>query len=136
MSIFPHRDIIKVMKLEPLEAGILTALKALENQIARELQRTPSETELQGVTKWEPYSKRVEKVTGFVLDLIESKSVDLDGIFVMAQAFSKALAMVATDVGPSDLGEVRSDHMRAAGQALDHDAQTILNAINTTQQLS
>jgi len=42
----------KKPKAPPLEQGLLTAMKAIDNQIAREMQRSPAEREAPGMQKW------------------------------------------------------------------------------------
>lgn len=49
--------------LSKLEEALLSVLKSLDNQMAREMQRSPAELEALGVQKWEPMSKRVDIVS-------------------------------------------------------------------------
>ena len=119
-------------KIEPLQAGLLTALQSLDNQIAREMQRTPKETESHGTRKWEPIEKRIEIIAGFVLDQVEDKRVQLDAVLTLTQGLSKALQMMITDLGRDGLGKVRSEYCIAAAESLAHDAEQITNAIQDT----
>lgn len=119
-------------KIEPLQAGILTALQALDNQVAREMQRNPQQASEKGTRKWEPIEKRVELVAGYVLDQIEAKNVELDSVLILAQGMSKALQILVTDLGKEGLGKVRSEYCLAAADSLGHDAEQMRNAIQDT----
>lgn len=108
-------------KLPPLEEGLLRALQALDRQVAREMQRTPAEREVKGVRKWEPYEKRVENVTSFVLNSFGDESISLDGVLILAQSFTKALYLLAEELGVDGLGEVRSQYCRGALDGISQD---------------
>ena len=112
----------KPEKLPPLEDGLLTACRAIDNQIAREMQRNPIEQAQHGVQKWEPYAKRVEVVTGFLLDRIQDKIIDLDSLLVLAQAFTKSIALLTEDLGEKGLGKVRSAYVRESAKNIIRDA--------------
>src|SRR5689334_11784334 len=97
----------KEQKRSPLEEGLMTALTALDNQIAREMQRSPEQLSAHGVQKWEAYSKRVELVTTHLLDGLGSEEIQLDSLLVLAQAAAKALSFTIQDLGQEGLGKVR-----------------------------
>ena len=119
-------------KTTPLQAGLLAALQALDAQIAREMQRNPAETAVHGVQKWEPLAKRVESVTGFLLDALESQAAELDSLLVLSQAFAKALAIAVQDIGVKGLGKVRTGYAIDALENLERDARAGLNILRDT----
>jgi hypothetical protein len=105
-----------------LEEGLLQAMKSLDSQIARAMQRTPSEREVHGVQKWEPYETRVENLTAFLLNELGDNSVSLDSLLVLSQAFTKALRLACDDLGRGGLGAVRSSYCIDALQKIARDA--------------
>jgi hypothetical protein len=112
---------IRSPKLAPLEEGLLQAMQALDRQVAREMQRSPAERELKGVRKWEPYEKRVENVTSFILNSLGEESIALDGVLILAQSFVKSLHLIAEDLGGDGLGEVRAQYFRGALESIAQD---------------
>jgi hypothetical protein len=112
-----------------LEDGLLQAMKAIDNQIARAMQRTPSERETLGVQKWEPYDSRVESVAAFVLQELGDAEVSLDSLLVLAQAFTKALYLVCDDLGTEGLGEVRVRYCLEAMHKISRDSQKVLGSM-------
>lgn len=113
-----------------LEAGLRQALTAVDNQIARALQRTPTERELLGVQKWQPYEERVEQLTEYLLAGLGAKHFDLDGLIVLSQALTKSMSMLAQDLGPIELGEMRSQYLLKAFEALESDTYKGRQALN------
>ena len=105
-------------RLPPLEEGLLTALQAIDSQIAREMQRDPGARDIRGVQKWEPFEKRIERVTGFVLDQVGDDRVKLDSVLVLSQALAKSLSLLVDELGREGLGEVRSGYCLVAAEAL------------------
>lgn len=123
-------------KLPPLEEGLLLSARAIDNQVAREMQRSPAEVERHGVQKWKPYSDRVEKAATFLLNAVESEEIGLDGFIVLAQAWSKALYLLIDDLGPDGLGQIRSSYCRAAMEAISDDASRALGALGSERNLN
>lgn len=113
-----------------LEEGLLQAMKALDTQIARAMQRTPAEREVHGVQKWEPYETRVENLTAFVLNELGDNTVSLDSLLVLSQAFTKALRLACDDLGPGGLGAVRSSYCIDALQKIARDASRGLTELS------
>lgn len=111
-------------KLPVLEESLLQALKALDNQIAREMQRDPKSREQYGAEKWEPYQTRIERLCSFLLNSLGEQSIDLDGVIVLAQTFSKTLSLVSADLGEEGLGKVRSDYVRTTFESIERDAES------------
>ena len=97
-----------------MEESLIRALKAIDNQVAREMQRTPSERDVHGAQKWEPYQVRVENLTSFLLNSLGAEEISLDGILVLSRTLTKTLRMVVEDLGHEGLGEVRTEYCRAA----------------------
>jgi hypothetical protein len=108
-----------------LEQGLIQAMKAIDNQVARAMQRTPAEREAHGVQKWEPYISRVEHLSAFLLEELGSQTVSLDSLVVLVQAFSKAMKLAVSDLGRDGLGEMRSSYCLDAMQKVERDAQEV-----------
>ena len=114
-----------------LEDGLITAMRAIDNQVARAMQRTPTERDVHGVSKWEPYETRVENVTAFILNELGDTSVSLDAVFVLAQAFTKALRLASEDLGADGLGKVRSEYCIDCMQKIENDAVKTLSHLRS-----
>ena len=126
----------KPQKLSPLEEGILIALRALDNQILREVsKRSPADRDDQGVQKWEPIDTRVENVCSYVLNLLGEDVVKLDSLLVFAQAFPKILQMVVAELGEEGLGKVRSQYCIEALKRIAEDARRGSDNISTAAEL-
>ena len=118
-----------------LEESILTAMKALDNQISREMQRSPSQRELHGVQKWQPYQTRIENTCAFILDNFGEEVVGLDSLIVLSQTYVKALKLIAEDLGEDGLGKVRSGYVLEAMRAILHDAQSVIDDMADRHEL-
>ena len=116
-------------KVPPLEAGLLQAMKALDNQIARQMQRSPAEREELGVQKWEPIGERIEEVVSLVLEKLGSEEVALDGLLVLSQAMSKALYLLVEELGEEGLGELRGGYCRKACELILRDAERAMEVL-------
>jgi hypothetical protein len=112
-----------------LEQGLIQAMKAVDNQIARAMQRTPSERDLHGVQKWEPYNTRVENVAAFVLEEIGAQEASLDSLLVFTQGFTKALYLIVSDLGKEGLGSLRASYCLDAMKKVERDAQEVIEAL-------
>jgi len=111
-------------KLPVLEESLLEALKALDNQIAREMQRDAKSRDTHGAQKWEPYQTRIERLCSFLLNSLGEQTIDLDGVIVLAQTFSKTLSLVSADLGDEGLGKVRSEYMKNTFDNIERDAES------------
>jgi len=125
----------KEVKLPPLEEGLLRAMKALDSQIARAMSRTPSQREEHGVQKWEPHSERVERVCILVMQALGEREVELDSVIVLAQAFSKALNLLADDLGEKGLGKMRTNYVLSAAKSILTDAERISGSLGGTAEV-
>ena len=105
----------------PLEDGLIRAMRSLDVQIARALERSPAEREEKGVQKWEPIAQRVETVCSFLLDRLGDDEVRLDSVVVLAQSFAKLLTLVADDLGSEGLGAMRTSYCLAAADSIERD---------------
>jgi hypothetical protein len=123
--------VVMNQKIGKLEEGLLLAMKAIDNQVARALQRTPSEREDLGVQKWEPYETRIEHVTAFILNELGDNSVSIDSLLVLSQSFTKALRLISEDLGIAGLGNVRSAYCVDAMQKIRRDADKTLGELST-----
>lgn len=110
-------------KLSPLEEAIVRAMKAIDNQVAREMQRSPAERDAHGVQKWKPYDARIESLTAFILNKLGENEVELDSLLVLSQSFARALRLVVEDLGQEGLGDVRSEYCRKALETLSEDGR-------------
>lgn len=111
-----------------LAQGLIAAMKALDNQIARKMQRSPAEREEGGVQKWSPYAEKVEQTTALVLDAFGSQDIELDSILVTSQALVKALYLIIEEV--EDLGELRTSYCQDALEKIDRDVRQALSNYN------
>lgn len=123
-------------KLPPLESGLLSALQALDNQVQREMQRSPAEREVQGVQKWEPFQKRIERVSVFLLDSLGEQAVDLDSLIILSQAVTKAMKLAIEDLGQDGLGEMRSSYLAWAMENIARDASDSLTMLGKNTELT
>ncbi len=112
-------------KLPPLEDGLLKAMQALDNQLARAIARTPAEREVHGVQKWEPIEERVERVSVFLLDSVGAGQSGVESLVILSQAFSKALVLLCEDLGGDGLGQIRSKYVLHASELLSKDAERL-----------
>ncbi|MFO0415679.1 MAG: hypothetical protein ACK5Y6_00185 [Pseudomonadota bacterium] len=117
-------------KYGKLEEGLLQALKAIDNQVARSMQRSPSEREAQGMQKWEPYSSRIEGITAFLLEEFGDNSINLDSLVVSTQAFAKALQLVCDDLGQEGLGKIRTEYCLDAMRKVARDAEKVIDGLS------
>ncbi|MFN4896596.1 MAG: hypothetical protein ACK5GN_10005 [Pseudomonadota bacterium] len=113
-----------------LEEGLLQAMKAIDNQVARAMQRSPAEREAHGVQKWEPYASRVESIAAFLLQEVGDESIGLDSLLVSAQAFAKALRLLCDDLGEDGLGKMRAAYCLDAMDKISRDAQMVASALS------
>ena len=114
-----------------LEEGLRVAMCAIDNQVARAMQRTPAERDVGGVSKWGPYETRVEHVTAFLLNELGAEVVSLDSLFVLSQAFTKALRLATEDLGAEGLGKVRSEYCVDCMEKISNDASKTLSELRT-----
>lgn len=118
-------DAVMTEQQGKLEQGLLQAMKAIDNQVARAMQRSPAEREIHGVQKWEPYASRVEHLTAFILEELAVNNISLDSVLVLVQAFAKTLNFAVDDLGPDGLGAVRSSYCLDAMEKVQRDAQFV-----------
>ena len=123
-------------KLPPLEAGLLTAMHSLDNQILRAMQRDPDELDKQGVQKWEPYSQKANQIASFTLEAFANRRIELDSILVLAQAFSSVVERVVHELGEDGLGNLRTLYVLSALNNITssmHEAQLKLQGVTDDQ---
>jgi hypothetical protein len=118
------------------EEGLLTALKALDNQISRSLQRDPATRSEQGLQKWQPYQDRIESSCSFLLNSLGDEAIDLDGLIILTQSFSKCLNLIAADLGEKGLGKIRTEYIKATFKALERDAEDVEKILTKSEYLS
>lgn len=116
------------IEIEPLEGGLRQALQAIDNQIAREMQRSPADREVHGVLKWEPFETRIERVSAYLLSIF-GEDIQLDSLMVLSQALVKTLALVVEDCGREGLGDIRARYIERAAEGLVRDATMMRNSV-------
>ena len=126
----------KLEKGTLLHDGLLTALRALDKQVAREMQRTPAEEELLGVQKWNPYQKRIENIVSYLLELFADRTITLDSLLILSQALSKTLKVLIQDLGREHLGEIRSSYCAVALQTIEKDCTAALDILRDKEPLN
>ncbi len=100
---------------------LVKALKGVDTQIAREMQRTPVERELHGVQKWEPMRKRIESISVSLIDNFNDQTVNLEAILVLSSALTKALSLIVQDLGVEGLGKIRVNYCRDLFEQIERD---------------
>jgi len=105
------------------------ALQAIDNQIAREMQRTPAGEAQHGTLKFQPFESRIERISADLLNWLGENLIELDSLLVLAQASSKALQLVIHDLGKDGLGKVRRAYCEQACQRIRGDAERAIDAI-------
>lgn len=119
-----------------LEQGLINALKALDNQIARTMQRDPATRSAQGVQKWQPYQDKIENICSFLLNSAGEKQIDLDGLIILTQAMSKTLLFISEDLGADGLGKIRSQYIRDTFEKLSRDAEQAEKCLSNEPMLT
>ncbi|MEZ4754388.1 MAG: hypothetical protein R3A13_08790 [Bdellovibrionota bacterium] len=109
------------MKKINLEAALLRTMQVIDNQIAREMQRSPAQRDLHGVEKWEPIQTRVERVSSLILEAVSKSEAKLESLLVLSQAFTKALSIYIRELEKAGLGEVRTAYCRSAVESIQRD---------------
>ena len=122
-------------KVTPLEENLRKVLQALDTQVQREMQRSPAQEEVHGVQKWEPYRRRIENLSSFVLNSFADQEITLDSLLILSQATAKSLQLLVDDLGSAGLGEVRRQYCIAAFEALNADAERALAALKSDRTL-
>ncbi len=125
----------KKQKITPLEEHLISAMRAIDNQVAREMQRTPSERDTHGVQKWEPYAKRVELIASLALNHVGSNDSELDSVLVLSQAYVKALVLLVNDLGQDGLGKVRTDYCTKVLSTIMSDSDKALRELRNETDL-
>lgn len=115
--------------LSKLEGALLTTLKSLDNQMAREMQRSPEQLEKLGVQKWEPISKRVELITGFLLDRIGDDDIKIESLLVLLQSLSKTLYLLSDELQSDGLGKIRAEYILDTSQKVSYDVKRIVEIV-------
>lgn len=117
----------------PFEESLLGALKSIDNQIARQMQRTPAEREESGVQKWTPLTEKIEQTATVVLDGFADGHIQLDSLIVLAQSLVKSLYLIVEDVGAEDLGDLRSAYCQDALEKIERDARQGLATFSSSR---
>lgn len=122
-------------QLSKLETALLTAMQSIDMQIAREMQRSPSQREEHGVQKWDAYQKRIENISAFLLNNIANRNLELDSLLVLSQAFAKSLQILVEELGEKGLGIVRSSYCMSAADAIARDAGQMIRVLKNDHDL-
>jgi hypothetical protein len=124
----------KKAKTTPLEDGLLSAMKAIDNQIARRMQRSPDERDVGGVQKWEPHQEKIESVCSHILRSFGEDEVGLDAVLVLTQAYGKALYLIVEELGEDSLGDVRTAYCQAAFENLLRDIEQGMRSLSDNRR--
>jgi hypothetical protein len=123
-------------KLSNLESGLLAAMKAIDNQILREVaHRSPEQREHHGVQKWDAFSSRVERIASFLLNALGDDEIKLDSVLVLAQALTKSLELAIDDLGEEGLGDVRTKYCLDALEKIASYAERARRGLHTGGEL-
>ena len=114
----------------------MEAMQALDNQVARRMERSPAEREVHGVQKWEPYQSKIEEVTALVMQAFGEDSVKLDSLLILAQAFVKSLYLLTEELGVEGLGEIRAAYCRTALELIGRDTHYGLSQLGLDSQVN
>lgn len=120
-------------KRTPMEEALIQAMQAIDRQIAREMQRSPAEESRLGVLKIEPFRKRVELIASLIINELGSDVIALDSILVLAEAFPKALQILAEDLGVEGLGKLRSQYCSSCFSSIEQSAGAGLSVLKEKQ---
>lgn len=107
----------------PLEEGLLQALRAIDNQILRETQRDALGRESHGVGKDDAIERRVENVSSWFLDTFSDDRVKLEALLVLSRASTKAISLLARDLGSDGLGTMRTRYCLQSLEDLERDVR-------------
>lgn len=116
--------------------GLGQMLKAVERQIAREMQRSPEERERLGVQKWDPFLDRIEKIAAASVEKFGTQQVGLDSLIVASQALTTALQLVVEELGREGLGELRSAYCMWACENLERSILRIQSTLSEGNHLN
>ena len=119
-----------------LEESLQSAMKSIDNQIAREMQRSPAKRDSHGVEKWEPIQTRVERVTTYALNSVSTNNTGLDSLLVLSQALTKALSLHIQELGEEGLGQVRSSYCKSAIESISRDCFLASKDLEVGQELN
>lgn len=113
-------------KEAPLQDGLLQAMRALDRQIKREVfTRDEKGREEHGQGARGAQLKRVEIVSGLVLDAFADREVGFDGVLVLTEAMVQTLQIIAGELGSEGLGRTRSAYMLDAVSRIERHARLI-----------
>ena len=90
---------------------LLQLCNAIDQQVARELQRDPVERQEHGVSKQEPYRKRREMLSLSLLEAFSTGAVNIDGMLVVTESLAKTLEVITEELGSEGLGKYRSSDL-------------------------
>jgi len=110
----------------PLQHHLLAALKAIDNQIARSMQRDENTNSVQ---KWGPIQERIELLTSFLIENAGNQEIQLESLLILGQAVTKTLRLLAEELGQAELGQVRGGYCREAFEKIEDDSRRALASL-------
>lgn len=119
----------KKSKQAPLEEGLLKALKAIDNQVLRLMQKDIKTRDEHGIKKLHIFDQKVEDISSLLLNALGDKEIDLDSVVVLSQALVKVLSFVVSDLGKDGLGKVRTENSLHALNNIERDLMNALAEI-------
>lgn len=122
-------------KGNPLEDGLISAMRAIDNQIAREMQRSPEELSVHGVRKDEPINERSEQISAFLLRALGERRIELDSLLVLCTATVKSLQLMAEDLGNEGLGKMRTEYCLSAAERIERDIRELVRQLEQREEM-
>lgn len=124
------------VKAPPLEEGLIKAMKALDNQIARAMQKDVARREEEGFKKHENFKVKIEEVTGLILNAFGEDKVGFDSFLILSQAYIKALYLISEDLGKLGLGKIRTEYISEAINNIDRDLKALKDEFSANEVLN
>jgi hypothetical protein len=123
------------VKEAPLRRGLFELMKSLDAQVARRMQRSPEQREVEGVQKWGPYEVKTEEVAAMVLDAVANNEVQLDSVLILTRCFTKCLKLLVEELGEENLGNLRSAYCLEVFRAIGEDARLGAEMLGSSARL-
>ncbi len=109
---------------QPMQQGLLMAMSALDRQVSRDVtQRSTPEQDALGVGRCSAINLRVELVSSFIIDAFADGQVNLDSLLILAQAMTKTLGILGSELGEETMGKMRTDCCLDAFRQIIADAE-------------
>jgi len=118
---------VKKTSVPPLEAHLIGALRTIDKQIARSMQRDEN---VHSVQKWGPLDERIELICSLLLERCGKQEVQLDSLVVLSQALVKSLRLLVEELDREGLGEVRTHYCKETFEKISDDSRKALDILS------